>query len=103
MQLDRAKTGAAGQIYHHKLPAAFGQRQPEDEAVRPDCHRFNTGAAWDIDRRGGESVRRAWGGSATRYPAGDDCDESRKADDKHYAHDNNQDLEPAHFLITDER
>jgi len=96
MQFDRSETNALRQVDDDELPSAVGQRQREDQPVRVRRHRLDAGAAWDVDRRGGEPMSSRGGGSAARYPAGNERDQSSKTDDQHHAHHDNQDLERAH-------
>jgi hypothetical protein len=56
-QLDRAEVRARRQIDDDELSPAFRQHQFQDEAIRPDGHRFDPSVARDIDRGGGEGAR----------------------------------------------
>src|SRR5271167_117591 len=79
MQFDRFEANTLRQVDNDELPPALGQRQGEDQPVRARRHRLDAGAARNVDRRGGESVSSHGGGSAARYPAGDERDQSSKA------------------------
>src|SRR3984893_2749509 len=98
MQFDRSETNALNQVEADELPSALGQRQGEDQPVRSGRHRLDASAARHVDWHGGELMNSRGGGSAARYPAGNDHDQSSKTDDEHHAHHNNQDLERTHGI-----
>ena len=96
MQIDRAETGAARQIYDYELPVAVGQLQSEDEAVSSGRHCLDACAAGDLYRPLPKQASRCRRVSAARNSTGNDHDQSRETDDEHDAHCNNQDFERAH-------
>jgi len=97
-QLDRAETGACRQIDDDELSAAFGQRQSQDEAIRPGCHRLDARATRNVDRRGCERAGNIRWRAAARHSAGDDRDQSCEPDNEHDAHHDDQDFEPTHIF-----